>query len=172
MAEQDERNHTNEANEREGLNGYDKGSINVANSIVPSHIATADPQTVPASSPDINEQHDTVDRTSKPQVLGEIDPNSVTLKSGAPLKQTPPPQTKPNANVDSKRVIIADSANEPVLAENEENDEVGDAGQTNEGPGIGVGTKKRKKRKPKSQRGLVVVSVRSEIFMLTCMSSN
>ena len=167
MAEQDKRNHTNEANEREDLTGYDKGSISVANSIVSTHIATADSQSVPASSPDTNEQHDTVDGTSKPQVLGEIDPNSVASTSGASLKQTLPSQTKPNANVDPKRVVIANSADERVLAENEENDEAEDAGQRNEGPGIGVGTKKKKKRKPKSQRGLVTLSVRPDICMLT-----
>ena len=167
MAEQDKRNHTNEANERESLTGYDKGSINVANSTFSTHIATTGSQSVPALSPSTNEQHDTVDGTSKPQVLGEIDPNSVASTSGTSLKQTLPSQTKPNANVDPKRVVIADSADERVLAENEENDEAEHAGQTNEGPGIGVGTKKRKKRKPKSQRGLVILSVRSEIFMLT-----
>lgn len=171
MAEQDRRSHTNEANDCEDLTGYDKGSITVANSLVSTDIATADSPSVLESSPDTNEQHDRVDGTSKPQVLGEIDPNSVALTSGASLKQTPPSQAKPNANADPKRVVIDDSVNEPVLAENEENDDVGDAGQTNEGPGIGIGTKKKKKRKPKSQRGLVLVSVRSDVVMLTWMSS-
>ncbi len=167
MAEQDKRNHTNEANEREQLTGYDEGSISVANRISSTHIATADSQPVPASSPDGNEHHGTVDGTSKPQVLGEIDPNSVALTSGASSKQTPPSQTKPNANVDSKRVVIVDSADERVPAENDENDEAECAGQTNEGPGVGVGSKKKKKRKPKSKRGLVILSVRSDICILT-----
>ena len=154
------------------LTDQDKSSASVVNSIVSSHIPTADPQSPPESSPNTNGQHGTVDGTSKPQVLGEIDPNSVALTNGASLKQTPPSQTKPNATVNPKQVVIADSADEPVLADNEEHDEVDGAGQTNEGPGIGVGTKKKKKRKPKSQRGLVLLSVRSDVFMLTSMSSN
>ena len=167
MAEQDKYDHTIEANEREDLTGYDKGSINVANSIFSTHIATVDSQSVPASSPDSKGQHDRADDTSKPQVLGEIDPNSVALTSGASSKQTAPSQTKPNANVDPKRVVVADPADERVLAKNEENDEAEYAGQTNEGPGIGVGSKKRKKRKPKSKRGLVMRSVHYDIFVLT-----
>ena len=169
MADQDK---GDQATEREDLTGYDKRSTSVANSIVSSHIPTADPQSLPESSPDTNGRNDRVDGTSKPQVLGEIDPNSVALTSGASLKQTPPSQTKSNANVNPKRVVTADPANEPVLAENGEHDEVEGSGQTNEGPGIGVGTKKKKKRKPKSQRGLVLLSVRSDDFMLTSMSSN
>ena len=167
MAEQDQRNPPNEANEREDLTGYDKGSVSVANSIFSTHVARADSQPVPASNPDSHAQHDTVDGTSKPRVLGEINPNSVALTSGASSKQTPPSQTMPNANVDPKRVVIADSADERVPAENEENDEAEYAGQTDEGPGIGVGSKKRKKRKPKSKRGLVILAARSHIFKLT-----
>ena len=156
-----------EANECEDLTDHDKGSISGANSISSTHIATADLQSVPASSPDHDGQHDTVDGTSKPKVLGEINPNSVASISTASLKQTPPSQTKTNANVDSKRVVIAESADERVLAENEENDEAEYAGQTNQGPGVGVGSKKKKKKKPKSKRGLVILSVCSEYFMLT-----
>ena len=167
MAEQNKHDHTNEANEREDLTGYDKESISVANSISSTHIATTESQPVPASSSDRNEHHGIVGGTSKPRVLGEIDPNLVALTSDASLKQTPPSQTKPNAKVDPKRVVIVDSANEPVLAENEENDEAEYAGQTNEGPGVGVGSKKKKKRKPKSKRGLVILSVRFDISMLT-----
>ena len=167
MAEQDKRNHTNEANEREDLTSYDKRSTSAANSLVSTNITTANSPAVPASSPNTNEQHDTVDSTSEPQVLGEIDPNSVASTRGASLKQTPPSQTKPHANVDPKGVVFADSADERVLAENGENDEAEHADQRNEGPGIGVGTKKKKKRKPKSQRGLVTLSVHSHIFMLT-----
>ena len=159
MAEQDKRNHTKEANEREDLTGHDKGSISGASSIFSTHIATADLQSVPASSPDHNGHHDTKDGTSKPQVLSEINPNSVASISTASLKQTPPSQTKTNASVDSKRVVIAESVDEPVLAENEENDEAENVGQTNKGPGVGVGSKKKKKRKPKSKRGLVILSV-------------
>ena len=167
MAEQDKRNHTKEANEREDLTGHDKGSISGANSTSSTHIATADLQSLPASSPNHDGQHDIVDGTPKPKVLGEINPNSVASISTASSKQTPPSHTKTNANVDLKRVVIAESADERILAENEENDEAEYAGQTNEGPGVGVGSKKKKKKKPKSKRGLVILSVRSDNFMLT-----
>ena len=166
MAEQDKCNHSKETNEREDLTGHDKASISGANSISSTHIATADLQPTPASSPDHNGHHDAIDNTSKPKVLGEIDPNSVASISTASLKQTLPSLTKTHANVDSKRVIIADSADERVLAENEENDEAEIAGQTNEGSGVGVGSKKKKKKKPKSKRGLVISSVRFDNVML------
>lgn len=167
MAEQDKGNQEKDANEREDLTGHDKGSISGANSMFSTHIATADLQSVPASSPDHSGHHDTIDGTSTPKVLGEINPNSVASISTASLKQTLPSQTKSNDKLDSKRVVIAESADERVLAENEENDEAEYAGQTNEGPGVGVGSKKKKKKKPKSKRGLVIVSVRSDNFMLT-----
>ena len=167
MADQDKCNQAKEANEREDLTGHDKGSISGANSKSSTHIATADLQSGPASSPDHSGHHDTINGTSKPQVLGEINPNSVASISTASLMQTLPSQTKTNDNLDSKRVVIAESADERVLAENEANDDAEYGGQTNEGPGIGVGSKKKKKRKPKSKRGLVIASVRSDNFMLT-----
>lgn len=171
MAEQDKCNHTKKANEREDLTGHDKGSISGANSISSMHVATADLQSVPASSADHNGHHDTIDDTSKPKVLGEINPNSVASMSNASLKQTEPSQTKTHANVDAKRAVIADSADEQVLAENDENDEAEDAGQTIEGPGVEVGSKKKKKKKPKSKRGPVILPVRSANYMLTRISS-
>ena len=162
MAEQHKCSHTEEANDREHLTGHDKESISGANSIFSTHIATADLQSVPASSAGYHGYHDTIDSTSKPKVLGEINPNSVASISNASLKQTEPSQTKAHANVDAKRVVIAETADGQALVENEENDEVDDAGQTNEGPGVGVGSKKKKKRKPKSKRGLVLFSVHSD----------
>ena len=159
MAEQDKCSLTKEANDREHLTGNDKASISGANSISFTHIDAADLQSVPASNPEHNVHHDTIDGTSKPKVLSEIDPNSVASISNASLKQSEHPQTKTHANVDAKRVVIAEPADEVVLAENEENDEAEDAGHTNEGPGIGVGSKKKKKRKSKSKRGLVLFSV-------------
>ena len=162
MAEQDKCSHTKEANDHEHLTGHDKAPISGANSIFSTHIDTADLQSVPASSPEHNGHHDTIDGTSKPKVLSEINPNSVASISNASLKQSEPSQTKTHANVDEKRVVIAETADEVVLAENEENDEAEDAGQTNEGPGVGVGSKKKKKRKSKSKRGLVLFSVHSD----------
>ena len=166
MAEQVNCNQALKANKREDLTGHDKESVSGANSMSFTHIATADLQSVPASSPDYSGYPDAIDGTSKPKVLGEINPDSVASISTASLKQTLPSRTKTNDNSNSKRVVIAESAEERVLAENEENDEAEYAGQTNEGPGVGVGSKKKKKRKPKSQRGLVIVSARFDNFML------